>query len=205
MWALTPGQEHILRKDPLVIGRPPLLRQTNAGLLLRLLRESGPCSKADLVRASGLSAPTVTNVVAHLASAGLVEPIGEGGSTGGAPAGHFAISLRARMRDSSRDFAGFCNVAGGGPGRTRDGAGEGSIRAGSVESEGDLRIDRAGGAVAAEENQEDAGAIGAGRSERAGDRGWECRRGAVVVEAEELEGRTAAVVAGERIEMSGRR
>jgi len=85
MWALTPGQEHILRKEPLVIGRPPLLRQTNAGLLLRLLRESGPCSKADLVRASGLSAPTVTNVVAHLASAGLVEPIGEGESTGGRP------------------------------------------------------------------------------------------------------------------------
>jgi len=53
--------------------------------LLRLLRETGPCSKADLVRASGLSAPTVTNVVAHLGEAGLVEPIGEGDSTGGRP------------------------------------------------------------------------------------------------------------------------
>jgi glucokinase len=68
-----------------VIGRPPLLRQTNAELLLRLLRESGPCSKADLVRASSLSAPTVSSVIAHLASAGLVEPIGEGESTGGRP------------------------------------------------------------------------------------------------------------------------
>jgi len=68
-----------------VIGRPPLLRRTNAQLLLSFLRHSGPCSKADLVRASGLSAPTVTNVVAHLASAGLVEPIGEGDSTGGRP------------------------------------------------------------------------------------------------------------------------
>jgi glucokinase len=67
------------------VARPPLLRQTNAQLLLRLLRESGPCSKADLVRASGLSAPTVTNVVAHLASVGLIEPIGEGDSTGGRP------------------------------------------------------------------------------------------------------------------------
>ena len=53
--------------------------------MLRLLRETGPCSKADLVRASGLSAPTVTNVVAHLAEAGLVEAIGEGDSTGGRP------------------------------------------------------------------------------------------------------------------------
>jgi predicted NBD/HSP70 family sugar kinase len=67
------------------VGRPPLLRQTNAQLLLKLLRETGPCSKADLVRASGLSAPTVTNVVAHLATAGLVEPVGEGDSTGGRP------------------------------------------------------------------------------------------------------------------------
>ncbi len=77
--------EVIVKKEPVLVARPPLLRQTNAQLLLRLLRESGPCSKADLVRASGLSAPTVTNVVAHLASAGLVEPVGEGDSTGGRP------------------------------------------------------------------------------------------------------------------------
>jgi len=76
-----------LRNEAMVIGRPPLLRQTNADLLLRLLREAGPCSKADLVRASGLSAPTVSNVAAHLASAGLVEAIGEGESTGGRPPG----------------------------------------------------------------------------------------------------------------------
>ncbi len=72
-------------QEPVLIGRPRLLRQTNAQVLLRLLRGKGPCSKADLVRASGLSAPTVTNVVAHLASAGLIEPIGEGDSTGGRP------------------------------------------------------------------------------------------------------------------------
>lgn len=74
-----------MTQDPVLIGRPRLLRQTNAQVLLRLLRAKGPCSKADLVRASGLSAPTVTNVVAHLASAGLIEPIGEGDSTGGRP------------------------------------------------------------------------------------------------------------------------
>ena len=72
-------------KQPVLIGRPPLIRQTNAQILLKLLREKGPCSKADLVRASGLSAPSVTNIVAHLASAGLVEPLGEGDSTGGRP------------------------------------------------------------------------------------------------------------------------
>jgi len=72
-------------RKPIPIGRPPLIRQTNAEILLRLLRESGPCSKADMVRASGLSAPSVTNVVATLISTGLVETLGEGDSTGGRP------------------------------------------------------------------------------------------------------------------------
>ena len=74
-----------MTRRPVLLGRPPLLRQTNAEILLRFLRESGPCSKADLVRASGLSAPSVTNVVATLISTGLVETIGEGDSTGGRP------------------------------------------------------------------------------------------------------------------------
>ena len=72
-------------KKPVVLGRPPLIRQTNAQILLRLLRDNGPCSKADLVRASGLSAPSVTNVVATLISTGLVDAVGEGDSTGGRP------------------------------------------------------------------------------------------------------------------------
>jgi glucokinase len=82
---LVRGGDFAVKKEKVSVARPPLLRQTNAQLLLRFLRESGPCSKADLVRASGLSAPTVTNVVAHLASAGLIEPVGEGDSTGGRP------------------------------------------------------------------------------------------------------------------------
>ena len=72
-------------KNLVVLGRPPLIRQTNAQVLLQLLRDKGPCSKADLVRASGLSAPSVTNVVATLISTGLVEAVGEGNSTGGRP------------------------------------------------------------------------------------------------------------------------
>ena len=84
-WDRIPDRTNRMKKEPILLGRPPLLRQTNAELLLKLLREAGPCSKADLVRASGLSAPTVTNVVAHLAEAGLVEAIGEGESTGGRP------------------------------------------------------------------------------------------------------------------------
>jgi predicted NBD/HSP70 family sugar kinase len=67
------------------IGRPAVLRHTNALSILSLLRECGSCSRADLVRASGLSAPTITNVVKDLLSENLVEPLGEGESSGGRP------------------------------------------------------------------------------------------------------------------------
>ncbi|MDR3718193.1 MAG: ROK family transcriptional regulator [Bryobacteraceae bacterium] len=74
-----------MKKTTISIGRPPLLRRTNALAILKLLREEGACSRADLVRASGMSAPTVTNVVADLLAAGLVQPLGEGESSGGRP------------------------------------------------------------------------------------------------------------------------
>jgi glucokinase len=74
-----------MKKTRVPVGRPFLLRYTNALSILHLLREAGACSRADLVRASGLSAPTVTNVVAWLESAGLIAPLGEGASNGGRP------------------------------------------------------------------------------------------------------------------------
>lgn len=67
--------------------RPSHLRQANARGLLHLLRRHTPCSKADLVRLSGLSAPTVSSGVSHLESLGLVESIGDGESSGGRPPG----------------------------------------------------------------------------------------------------------------------
>jgi glucokinase len=72
-------------KEPFSIGRPAHLRHTNALTILRLLRESVSCSRADLVRASGLSAPTVTNVVSDLLQANLIKALGEGESSGGRP------------------------------------------------------------------------------------------------------------------------
>jgi glucokinase len=74
-----------LKSETLPVGRPSLLRHTNALRVLKLLRESGSCSKADLVRASGLSAPTITNVVGDLLAADLIKPLGEGESNGGRP------------------------------------------------------------------------------------------------------------------------
>ena len=74
-----------MKKERNQVGRPSLLRHTNALTILQLLREAGSCSRADLVRSSGLSAPTVTKVVADLITANLIKPLGEGESSGGRP------------------------------------------------------------------------------------------------------------------------
>jgi glucokinase len=65
--------------------KPKQLREANCRMLLRLLREAGPCSKADLVRRSGISAPTVGAAIAQLSEGGLVTSIGDGKSSGGRP------------------------------------------------------------------------------------------------------------------------
>ncbi|MEO6911359.1 MAG: ROK family transcriptional regulator [Edaphobacter sp.] len=67
--------------------RPSDLRQVNARGLLRLLREHNPCSKADLVRLSGLSAPTVSSAISGLEELDLIEKLGDGESRGGRPPG----------------------------------------------------------------------------------------------------------------------
>ncbi len=74
-----------MKRRSIPIGRPSVLRHANAQSILKLLRQAGPCSRADLVRASGLSAPTVTNVVKDLLTENLIEPLGEGESSGGRP------------------------------------------------------------------------------------------------------------------------
>jgi glucokinase len=74
--------------------RPAQLRQTNARGLLQLLQAHNPCSKADLVRFSGLSAPTVSSGIAHLESLGLVEQLGDGESSGGRPPGLLRFNAR---------------------------------------------------------------------------------------------------------------
>lgn len=70
---------------PTQAARPAQLRKSNSRLLLRFLRTHSPCSKADLVRLSNLTAPTVSMVVATLIRNGLVEELGEGISSGGRP------------------------------------------------------------------------------------------------------------------------
>jgi glucokinase len=72
-----------MTKNRILIGSPALMRETNARTILTQLKKLGVCSRADLVRQTGMSAPTVANVVAYLHDLGLIEWIGEGPSGGG--------------------------------------------------------------------------------------------------------------------------
>jgi glucokinase len=62
--------------------------------LLQLLQAYDPCSKADLVRYSGLSAPTVSSGIARLEELGLVERLGDGKSNGGRPPGMLRFNAK---------------------------------------------------------------------------------------------------------------
>ncbi|HEY8346644.1 MAG TPA: ROK family transcriptional regulator [Symbiobacteriaceae bacterium] len=64
-------------------GRPQLMRSINRTLVLDLLMERGPLSRAELAAASGLSAPAVSRAVADLMAEGLVVEVGAGLSSGG--------------------------------------------------------------------------------------------------------------------------
>ena len=61
----------------LIAARPALIRALNEQLLLDHIRSSGPCSRADLARVSGLSKPTVSLALANLERAGLVQLAGQ--------------------------------------------------------------------------------------------------------------------------------
>ena len=78
-----------------MIGRPRLLRDYNAQQILRLLRQHGPCSRADLARHAGLSAPTISSGVAYLKENGLVKALGPGPSRGGRPGDLLCFDCKA--------------------------------------------------------------------------------------------------------------
>ena len=53
-------------------GRPDLIRDLNRSLILNLVRERGPLSRAELARGSGLSPSTVTDITALLVREGFL-------------------------------------------------------------------------------------------------------------------------------------
>jgi glucokinase-like ROK family protein len=68
------------------IGNAPLINKLNKRKILQLIRTEGEISRADIVKKTGLSAPTVTRIVDSLINDNkLVVLLGTGDSTGGRP------------------------------------------------------------------------------------------------------------------------
>jgi glucokinase-like ROK family protein len=62
--------------------------------ILKILRNAGTLSRADIARISGLSAPTVSRIIEGLLAEGLVRRVGEGESQGGRPPKLLKFSAR---------------------------------------------------------------------------------------------------------------
>ncbi len=65
-----------MAERPLTPGTPSLLRAINARTILELVQRTGPVSRAQVARDSGLSKPTVSLGLAALLDAGLVREVG---------------------------------------------------------------------------------------------------------------------------------
>ena len=89
-----PSPYSLISSDRPAPGGPPRMRQANVRHLLRLLHRHAPCSRADLVRRSGLTAPTVSAAVGSLQRRDLVTAIGNGSSSGGRPPGLLEFNAR---------------------------------------------------------------------------------------------------------------
>ncbi len=72
-------------ESPLRRGSRSLLRDLNVSLLIELVHRSGPVSRADLARQSGLSAPTVSTIVGQLLDRGIFIEVAMAPSNGGRP------------------------------------------------------------------------------------------------------------------------
>ena len=73
------NKQHSQKKDASYINK------LNKIEVLGLIRKLGETSRADIVKKTKLSAPTVTRIVDSLISSNLVSMVGKGDSTGGRP------------------------------------------------------------------------------------------------------------------------
>lgn len=68
-----------------MLAGPELIRAINKRRVLRLIRSSGPLSRADVAEQTGLTRPTISAVVAELLAEGWIQEVGTGESSGGRP------------------------------------------------------------------------------------------------------------------------
>ncbi|MFZ5824096.1 MAG: ROK family transcriptional regulator [Bacillota bacterium] len=64
-------------------GNVQLMKAINEGAVLKLVRDLGPVSRAEIARLSGLTLPTVGSLLDALSAQGVVQTVGLGASSGG--------------------------------------------------------------------------------------------------------------------------
>jgi predicted NBD/HSP70 family sugar kinase len=84
-----------LAERPLTPGTPSLLRALNARTILELVQRTGPVSRAQVARDSGLSKPTVSLGLAALLDAGLVREVGRASGRRGPSAVLYELNSEA--------------------------------------------------------------------------------------------------------------
>ncbi|ASO19310.1 ROK family transcriptional regulator [Actinoalloteichus hoggarensis] len=87
----------------------PLIGTYNRGVVLESIRSNGPISRVELTTLTGLTAPTVSNIVRRLIDDGLVVEAGQGRSTGGKrrtlltlnPTARYALGVRIDLQGTT--------------------------------------------------------------------------------------------------------
>lgn len=100
--------------NPITTIRPEVVGKLNERQVLRFLQSLGSLSRAELVRESGLSAPTISKAVASLLKAGLLEEAEAPETARGRPAPKLRLaSKKAQVLGVAID-AGHCEVVSAG-------------------------------------------------------------------------------------------
>src|ERR1700722_19019928 len=94
--------------------RPAIVGKLNERQVLRLLQTSGPLSRAEVSRESGLSAPTVSKAVASLLKAGLLEEAEAPELARGRPAPKLRLATKSAQVLGVAIDAGHCEVVSAG-------------------------------------------------------------------------------------------
>ena len=90
---MTPRSSTAARREPIA---PGLLRRMTVRRVLDTLRATGPTTRADLARATGISAPTISKAIASLLDLGVVEETDPAASaTAGRPARRLRLATRS--------------------------------------------------------------------------------------------------------------
>lgn len=94
--------------------QPQLLSQINERSVLRVLQANGPCSRAEMTRCMGATAPTVSKAVASLLRSGLLEEFDAPESGRGRPARRLRLATATAQVLGLVIDAGMCRLVSAG-------------------------------------------------------------------------------------------